>query len=99
MPPITWAYLSVFDDIQEADNVGSAGQVLKNLDLTLDLLLTHRFQHLNDALLVRSDAHSLKHFGILASADFAYNFVVVLRSNIRRDKYQTDEPQLDVTLR
>ena len=46
--------LRIPHDVEQADDVRSAGQVLQDLDLTLDLLLLDRLQYFDDALVVRS---------------------------------------------
>ncbi len=42
------------------------------------LLLLHRFQDFDDALLIVDCVDALKHLTILASAHFSHNLVVVL---------------------
>lgn len=61
-------HLRVPHDIQQRHNVWSPGQVLQNLDFTLNLLLLDRLQHLNDAFLVVDDVDSLKHLGVFSAA-------------------------------
>lgn len=66
--PQTAAYLRVSNDIKQGDDVGATGQVLKNLDLSLDLLLLDRLQDLDDAFLVVHNVDAFEHFGILSAA-------------------------------
>ncbi len=54
--------LIISDNIKQGDDVRPARQVLQDLDLSLDLLLFHRFEHLDDALLVVDDINALKDF-------------------------------------
>lgn len=53
----------VSDDIEQGDDVRSACQVLKDLDFTLDFLLLHRLQDLDDALLLCRNVDALKNLG------------------------------------
>lgn len=61
-------YLRVPHDIQQRHNVWSSGQVLQNLDFTLNLLLLDRLQHFDDAFLIVDDVDSLKHLGVFSAA-------------------------------
>ena len=54
--------LRISHDIQKRHNVGATGKVLEDLDLTLYLLLLHRLEDLDDALLVVGDVDTLEDF-------------------------------------
>ena len=45
----------VSDNIKQSDDVGAPGEVLENLDLSLDFLLLDRLENLDDAGLVVLD--------------------------------------------
>lgn len=62
------AYLSVSDHVEQRHDIRAAGQVLQDLDLTLDLLLFDRLQDLDDAFLVVDDVDTLEHLRVLAPA-------------------------------
>lgn len=65
----TWRLaLAITDDIEQGNDIGTPGQVLKNLDLTLDLLLLDRLEDLNDTLLVVHHIDAFEHLGVLSSA-------------------------------
>ena len=57
--------LRVPHDIEERNNVGAAGEVLEDLDFSLDLLFLHWLQNLDDAFLVVDDVDSLKNLRVL----------------------------------
>ena len=59
--------LAVSDDIEESHDVGTAGQVLQDLDLSLDLLLLDGLEHFDDAFLVVDDIDALKDLGVLSA--------------------------------
>lgn len=59
--------LAVTNDIKQGHNIRSSRQILQNLDLTLDLLLLHRLEDLDDAFLVVHDIDALKHLRILSA--------------------------------
>ncbi len=61
-------YLVVSDDVEQRNDVRTARQVLQDLDLPLDLLLLHRLQHLDDALLVVDDVDPLEDFRVFTSS-------------------------------
>jgi hypothetical protein len=61
-------YLAVSHDIQQRDDVGAAGKVLKNLDLALDLLLLNRLEDLDDTFLVVDHIDALKDLRVFAPA-------------------------------
>lgn len=54
--------LRVAHDIEEGDNIGPTGEVLQNLDLSLDLLLLNWLEDLDNTLLVVDDIDTLKYF-------------------------------------
>lgn len=60
--------LGVPHDVEEGDNVGAAGEILEDLDLTLDLLLLDGLENLDDAFLVIDDVDAFKDLGILAAS-------------------------------
>jgi len=60
-------YLAVPNHIQKRNNVWSTAQVLQDLDLTLDLLLLHRFQDLDDTFLVVDDIDAFEDLRVLSS--------------------------------
>ena len=68
--------LVVAHHIQKRNNVGTARQVLKDLDLALYLLLLDRLQDLDDALLVVDHVDALEHLRVLSAANLADNLVV-----------------------
>lgn len=61
-------HLRIPDHVQQRDNVWSSGQVLKDLDLALDLLLLDGLQNLDDTLLVVDDVDALKDLAVLSTA-------------------------------
>lgn len=60
-------HLRVPDHIQQGDDVGAPGQVLKNLDLALDLLLLDGLENLDDTLLVVDDVDALEDLAVLSA--------------------------------
>lgn len=58
--------LRVSDYVQQRNNVGTSGEILKNLDLSLNLLLLDRLENLDDTLLVVDDVDAFENFGIFA---------------------------------
>ena len=50
----------VADNIKEGDNVGTAGKVLEDLDLSLDFLLLYRLEDLYNTLLLVENVDSFK---------------------------------------
>jgi len=60
--------LGIPHDVEEGDNVGTAGEILEDLDLTLDLLLLDGLENLDDAFLVIDDVDAFKDLGILAAS-------------------------------
>lgn len=59
--------LVVANNVQQRDDIRSAGQILENLDLSLYLLLLNRLQNLNDAFLVVDDVDAFENFRVLAA--------------------------------
>lgn len=60
--------LTVADHIQQSYHVGTTCQILKNLDLTLNLLLLNWFEDLDDTLLVVDHIDALEDFRVLSTA-------------------------------
>lgn len=54
-------------DVQQRDDIGASGEVLKDLDLTLDLLLLDGLENLDDTLLIIDDVDAFEHLGVLSS--------------------------------
>jgi len=86
----TWTYLGIADDIKEGDDVGAAGQVLENLDFTLDFLLFDGFENLDAALFTLGEVNTLEHLGVFAAPDLADDLVVVLSSIVIGDTHSGD---------
>lgn len=61
------AHLGVSHDVKQCNNVGAASQVLQDLDLSLDLLLLHRLENLDDAFLVVDDVDAFENLGVFSS--------------------------------
>lgn len=61
-------HLRVPHYVQQGDNVGAAGQVLKDLDLALDLLLLDGLENLDDTLLVVDHVDALEDLTILSTS-------------------------------
>ena len=59
--------LTVANHVQQSDDIGATGQVLEDLDLTLDLLLLNRLEDLDNAFLVVDDVDALEDFGVLSA--------------------------------
>lgn len=62
------SYLLVSNNIQQADDVRSTREVLQDLDLPLYLLLLHRLEHLDNALVVVDNVDAFEDFRILSSS-------------------------------
>ena len=56
--------LTVANDVEQGHNVRSTSQILQNLDLSLNLLLFHGFQHLDNAFLVVDDVYPFENLGV-----------------------------------
>lgn len=61
-------HLRIPDHIQQGDDVGAAGQVLKNLDLALDLLLLDRLENLDDTFLIVDHVDAFEDLTVFATA-------------------------------
>jgi hypothetical protein len=51
----------VTDDVKECDDIGASSEILKNLDLSLDLLLLDGLEHFYDAFLFGDDVHAFEY--------------------------------------
>lgn len=60
--------LAIANDIKQGYHVGTTRQILKNLDLTLNLLLLDRLEDLDDTLLIVDYIDALEHFGVFSPA-------------------------------
>lgn len=60
--------LAVANHVQQGDHVGATRQILKDLDLALNLLLLDRLEYLDNAFLVVDNVDTLEHFGVLSAA-------------------------------
>lgn len=58
--------LAITNDIQQRDDIGSARQILQDLDLSLDLLFLHRLQHLDNAFLIVDNVNPFEYFRVLS---------------------------------
>jgi hypothetical protein len=68
--------LRVTNNVKQGNDVRATSQILKNLDLSLNLLLLDRLQDLDNALLVVDNIDTLKDFRVLSAADLSNNLVV-----------------------
>lgn len=59
--------LIIPNDIQQRHDIRTPSEILKDLDLSLDLLLLHRLEHLDNAFLVVDYVDAFEHFGVLSS--------------------------------
>jgi len=76
------------DDIQQMDDVGSASEILQDLDLTEDLLLLDRLEHFDDAwFLSISHDTSFKHFTVLSTTNFTHDLVIVLTAPLDLERF------------
>lgn len=75
-----YTYLRISDYIQKANDIRATGEILKDLDLTFDLLLLYGLENLDHAFIAVDDVDTLKDFRVLATANFANDLVIVLRS-------------------
>lgn len=69
--PAGKADLGIPDDIEQGDDVRAAGQILQDLDLSLDFLLLDGLENLDDAFLVVDDVDALEDLRVLAAAWWA----------------------------
>jgi hypothetical protein len=60
--------LRVPHDVKQGDNVGTAGQVLQNLNLALYLLLLDGLEDFDDAFLVVDDVDALEYLRVFTAA-------------------------------
>lgn len=61
------AYLRVANNVEQGNNVGSASEVLQNLDLSLNLLLLNWLEHLDYAFLIVDNVDSFEDFRVLSA--------------------------------
>jgi hypothetical protein len=54
--------------IQQRDNIRSPGQILEDLDLSLDLLLLNRLKNLDDTFLIVDNVDAFEYLRVLSSA-------------------------------
>lgn len=80
-------YLTVSDNVQKSNNIWATGQILQDLDLSLDLLLLNRLQDLDNAFLVVDNVDALEYFGVFA-ATYVGGRSVSLCPRIRRDRFE-----------
>lgn len=59
--------LIIPNNVQQSYNVGTTSQILKNLDLSLNLLLLHGLENLDNAFLVIDNVDTLEHLRVLSS--------------------------------
>jgi hypothetical protein len=79
----------VLDDALERDDVCAAAQVCQDLDLSLDLLLLHRLERLDNALFIVCHVDGLEDLAVLAAAEFSnklQSFRVKTFRSRRREK-------------
>ncbi|GBE58785.1 NAD-specific glutamate dehydrogenase, putative [Babesia ovata] len=69
--------LRVLDNVQEFDDVGSAAQVLENLNFTFNLLFLEWFEYFDHNPLLRGHVGAFKHLAVLPPADFSHDLIVV----------------------
>lgn len=60
--------LVVTDDVQQRHHIRTTGQILENLDLSLNLLFLHGLENLDDTFLIVDDVDALEYLGVLSSA-------------------------------
>lgn len=60
--------LVVADDVQQCHHIRTTGQILENLDLSLNLLFLHGLENLDDTFLIVDDVDALEYLGVLSSA-------------------------------
>lgn len=59
--------MGVPDYVEQGDDVGTAGEVLQDFDLALDLLLFDGFEDFDDAFLVVYYVEAFEDFGVFAA--------------------------------
>lgn len=72
------AYFGITNDIEKPDDVDTTGQVLKDLDLSLDFLLFYRLENFDDALFVGVGIDAFEDFRVLPATNLFDDLVVVL---------------------
>jgi len=77
----------VLHSIDKIDDVGTTLQVLKNLDLTTNLLFLNRLEDLDDNRLVVRNVDTSEDFGVLTATKLADNLVVILRVPLRNEVF------------
>lgn len=66
-----WCFaLTITNNVQQRDDIRASGQVLENLDLSLDLPLLDGFQDFDNTFLVVNDIYAFKYLRVLSSACF-----------------------------
>lgn len=76
--------LAIANDIKQGYHVGATRQVLKNLDLTLNLLLLDWLQDLDDTLLVVDHIDALEHFRVFSAAYQSMSLALTIRAKRER---------------
>ena len=76
--------LAIANDIKQGYHVGATCQVLKNLDLTLNLLLLDWLQDLDDTLLVVDHIDALEHFRVFSAAYQSMSLALTIRAKRER---------------
>jgi hypothetical protein len=66
------------DDVKKFDNVGAAAEVLQNLDLPADFLHLDGLEDLHYASVVVHHVDAFEDLAILATANFAHDFIILL---------------------
>ena len=61
------SYLRIPNYIEESNDIRPTGQVLQDLDFSLDLLLLDGLQNLDDAFLVVDNVDALENFRVLSA--------------------------------
>jgi hypothetical protein len=69
--------LVVPNNVEQSYDVGAASKILENLDLSLDLLLLHGLEDLDNAFLVVDDVDAFEYLRVLASTNLANDLVVL----------------------
>ena len=74
-----WGFrLWITDNIQKLNDILSAGEILQDLNFTLNFLLLHRFQDFNYTFRVIINIESCENLTILSPPNLANNFVILL---------------------
>ena len=80
--------LAIANDIKQGYHVGATRQVLKNLDLTLNLLLLDWLQDLDDTLLVVDHIDALEHFRVFSAA---YQLIPLALTIVQKEKVKIEK--------